>query len=102
MRVRDELALAGCTAPEGSLSFLQAKERRSVIEHPAMQRQGRKLLTNDCCGPAFALPVARVYDRLPSHLRRSGRNLRRQLYVDTRRRLKRLKCAISGHSLMAS
>src|SRR5271165_4797124 len=67
------LPLQAVRRMKGSISFSQARERRSMIEHPAMQRQGRKLLTNDgaggplpfqsrrsttACPPTCAIPVA--------------------------------------------
>ena len=49
MRVGDDvLALAGFTSPARFPAFsLRGSERTSILEHRAMLRQGRKLLTND-------------------------------------------------------
>jgi hypothetical protein len=48
MRVGDDvLALEAVRRLQGSLPFLRGSERTSILEHRAMQRQCRKLLTND-------------------------------------------------------
>ena len=52
-------------------------------------------------GDPFAIPVAQVYDRLPSHLRRSCPDLQRQLNVDSGRRWATVDCRIFTASPLA-
>jgi hypothetical protein len=83
---------------EGSLSFSQARERRSVIEHPAMQRQGRKLLTNDGCGGPLPFRARRSTTACPPTCAFRSQSATAALRRFETVGLKRLKCANRGHS----